>query len=49
MNAAVVKEPTRASRRARTAALLVDLSRFDIDIDEVVTDIRAGRDERDRR
>ena len=49
LNALVVKELTHASRRARTAALLADLPRLGIDIDEVITDLRAARDERDRR
>ncbi|MGE0027398.1 MAG: antitoxin [Thermoleophilia bacterium] len=47
LNAAVVKELTHASRRARTAALLADLPR--LGIDDVIADLRAGRDERDRR
>ena len=49
LNALAVRELTFASRRAHAAALLADLPDLALDIEEVIEDIRAGRDGRDRR
>lgn len=49
LNALAVRELSDVSRRPLKAELLADLVPLDIDIDEVIEDIRAGRDERDRR
>ena len=49
LNALAVRELSDVSRRPLKAELLADLVPLDIDIDEVIEDIRAGWDERDRR
>ena len=43
LNAFAVQELTRVSRRADNHALLADLPSFDVDIDEIVADIRERR------
>ncbi len=43
LNALAVKELTHAARRADNARILAELPVLDLDMDEVVADIRAGR------